>query len=95
MTSDTHYREAKKIASNYGLNIYRSDKKYKKYMFLNPVDGRIVHFGDTRYDDYLSHGDDIRRENYRRRHENILLANGKPAYKKRYSPAWASYHILW
>jgi len=45
----------------------------------------------SRYD----HLDPDRRKAYRKRHSSILLKDGTPAFKKKYSPAWFSYHLLW
>jgi hypothetical protein len=74
--------------------IYPSNRKHKKYMLLKP-DGVRIHFGDSRYEDYIDHKDEKRRENYRRRHRNITLSNGKRAIHKRYSPAFLSFQLLW
>jgi hypothetical protein len=95
MTSNEHFQKAQKKADKYGITIYRSASKGHKYMFRNPDNGKLVHFGSLGYEDYLSHNDINRRNNYRKRHAGILLRDGTPAYKKKYTPAWASYYILW
>lgn len=77
----------------------------KKYTAVLPS-GKFVHFGDRRYQHYkdqtplrlykhLDHNDKRRRKNYRTRHRGVLLKNGTPAYKKKYTPAWFSYYYLW
>lgn len=44
---------------------------------------------------HKDHGDRGRRINYRTRHAGVLGRDGKPAYRKRYTPAWFSYYFLW
>jgi len=65
---------------------------------------KTVHFGDKRYEQYkdkiglysnLDHLDKNRRDEYRNRHEGVLLKNGQKAYKKKFSPSWFSYYYLW
>ena len=67
---------------------------------------KTVQFGDRRYQQYhdstplklyshLDHWDNARRSRYRKRHQNILLKDGTPAYKKKYTPAYFSYKYLW
>lgn len=94
MTTPHHFRLAKQRAKELGIDLYRSDDARHKYMFARP-DGFIVRFGAVGYDDYLSHRDEQRRDNYRRRHAGILDGSGRPAYRVKYTPAWASWHILW
>jgi len=77
----------------------------KKYTAILPS-GKKVHFGDRRYQHYkdntplklyskMDHGDSKRRKNYRARHSKVLLKDGTPAYKKKYTPAWFSWNYLW
>jgi hypothetical protein len=56
---------------------------------------RWVHFGAAGMSDYTQHRDPERRERYRRRHRGILLADGRPAYKVKTSPAFWSWYLLW
>lgn len=73
-------------------------------------DGTRVHFGHQDYEQYRDsvppsmgggkwsnrdHGDAGRRRNYRARHSGVKTKGGTPAYKKKYSPSWFSYHFLW
>ena len=79
-----------------GVRFAVSSRKNKKYMATLP-DGRKVHFGDSRYQQFrdstpggefkhLDHGDSKRRENYLARH-------GREA--QMYSPKWFSMTYLW
>lgn len=78
--------------------IEKSNRKNKKYMAY--VDGKWVHFGDTRYEHYhdklgeykhLDHNDEKRRQAYRKRHGAI---EGKP-HEKPGTSAWFSWNVLW
>ena len=56
----------------------------KKFAVL--YDGKYVHFGAAGYEDFRTHRDPVRRESYRRRHEGILLKDGRRAYMSRHNP---------
>jgi len=80
----------------------KSTAKNKKLMTV--VDGKKVHFGDSRYQQFkdrtgiwkdLDHGDKKRRENYRNRHGKIKKKDGSLAIDDPSSPAYHSYRILW
>lgn len=81
----------------------------KKYVAIMK-NGRRVGFGHRDYEHYkdqvprsmgggkwskLDHGDKDRRANYRARHGGVETASGKKAYRKKFSPAWFSWHYLW
>lgn len=81
-------------------------KKYTAVM----KDGRLVHFGDRRYQHYKDsvpkrmggglwshkdHNNRDRRDNYRKRHAGMRTASNRPAYRVKYSPSWFSYYYLW
>lgn len=82
--------------------------KNKKYRAILK-NGRTVEFGAKGYQHYkdqvpkslggglytaYDHLDEKRRQLYRIRHRAII-ARGQPAHKKKYSPAWFSWHLLW
>jgi hypothetical protein len=52
--------------------------------------GKRVHFGDSRYEDYTQHHDKDRRHLYRLRHRKHVV-NGKDPT----TPAFLSWYILW
>ncbi len=68
-----------------------SDKAKKKYMVFNHDTRKWVYFGQVGYEDFTKHGDQLRRENYLRRTENIK-GNWK---ENKYSPNNLSRNILW
>lgn len=85
----TDYSNPTKVKSEgrkHGLTILQSTRPGKKYMFEH--DKKIVHFGQMGYEDYTKHKDEERRNRFLRRN-----ARWKTAEK--YTPAWASYHLLW
>ena len=76
-----------KNANRLGLgNVMPSSRKNKKYMIM--INSNMVHFGDSRYEDFTGHGDLKRRESFRKR-------NAKWATTDKGSPAYLAYHLLW
>ena len=83
----------------------RSPRKNKKYMVRTPS-GNIIHFGDTRYQQYkdttnlklykhLDHLDKDRRERYRARASKIIDKQGNLTYKDPNSANYYAYNYLW
>ena len=84
-------KQVLKMAKEYfgkNVDIDYSTKKDKKYMILNPDNGKWIHFGQMGYEDYTKHKDKQRREDFRRR-------NSKWANAKQYTPAYMAYYLLW
>ena len=70
--------------------LYRSKAKNKKYSIIHP-NGKIVNFGDIRYEDFTQHKDPVRRLNYLTR-----TAKMKGNWKEDgYSANNLSRNILW
>lgn len=87
---------AKKKAAEFGLEIFPAIDGYHKFYFIHPITNRKISFGSYNHEDFIMHGDEKRRELYRKRHKKIMNKKlNKPAYLVKYSPAWASYYILW
>ena len=71
--------------------LYPSEKSKYKYKVFNPNTNKFVYFGSMLYEDYLKHGDEIRKKNY-------LLRSGhiKGNWKDdKYSPNNLARNILW
>ena len=68
-----------------------SDKAAKKYMILNPDTRKWVYFGQMGYENFTKHGNQIRRDKYLRRTEN-MRGNWK---ENKYSPNNLSRNISW
>jgi hypothetical protein len=74
----------------------KSKYNNKKYEAVFP-NGRVVKFGDTRFQQYkdkalglyshLDHNDKKRKDNYKARHHKDI--------NKKYSPGWFSFNFLW
>ena len=82
----TVYTKFKKIYPP-DSDIMISTRKKKKYMIYNTDKGKWFHFGST-MTDWTRHGDKQRRINFLRRNKRL-----SDAYI--YTPAYASYTLLW
>ena len=71
-----------------------SNRMNKKYM-ITLKNGKKIHFGDDRYEDYLTHLDRKRRTQYRKRASKIKDKDGNLTYKDKNSANFWSYHLLW
>lgn len=78
------------------MKIEKGTAKHKKWkaIFSHYVDGKlkiikVSQFGDSRYEDYLTHKNKERREAYRKRHQKDLE---KGNYM---SAGYLSYYLLW
>ena len=71
-------------------DIFRSYKKDKKYMILDP-NNKIIHFGQMGYEDYTKHKDPIRQQSYLKRTAN-MRGNWKD---NKYSANSLSRNVLW
>lgn len=85
--------QVRKMTNKYlgeDVPIYISNKKGKKYMVENP-NGKWVHFGQLKYQDFTHHKDLVRRHNYLTRTANI-----KGDWRdNKYSANNLSRNILW
>ena len=83
--------KARQYFKNPDIQLYLSPEKNKKYSVFDPINKKLVHFGDIRYEDFTKHKDDIRRESYLKRANNI-----KGDWKNNiYSPNNLSINLLW
>lgn len=81
--------KVKKNATKYGFDpalLEVSTLKSKKYMYF--YNGKYIHFGDFRLEDYSAHNDIPRRNKFRKR-------NDKWQYYDKFTPAYMSFHLLW
>lgn len=83
----------RKMADEYlgkDVPVYLSNKKDKKYMVQDP-DGKWIHFGQLKYEDFTKHQNPIRRKNYLTRTSGI-----RGDWKSnKYSANSLSRNILW
>ena len=72
------------------MEVVISPSKNKNKKFMAEVNGKKIHFGDNRYQDYTMHKDNKRKENYINRHSGEDWSISNIA-----SPAFMSRYILW
>ena len=84
-------RKAKKLGA---VSLDYSKRKGKKYVVKLP-NGKNIHFGSTKYADYLIHQDKERRDNYIRRAKNIVNKQGELTYNNPESANFWSIYLLW
>ena len=71
-----------------------SNRRNKKYV-VTLKNGKNIHFGDPRYEDFLTHQDWKRRIRHRKRASEIRDKQGNLTYKDKNSANFWSYHLLW
>jgi len=72
----------------------KSNRKNKKFKVL--VDNnKIIHFGDSRYEDFTQHNDKKRQVSYCKRAKGIKDKNGNLTYKNKNTANYWSYNFLW
>ena len=71
-----------------------STRKNNKYMVTLPS-GKKVHFGSTKYADYLTHKDKDRRDKYLARATKIKNKQGELTYNNPESANFWSINLLW
>ena len=71
----------------------KSERKNKKMKVLTKKG--VIHFGDTRYEDFTQHDDMKRRENYCKRSKGIRNKKGDLTYKDKDSANYWSRKVLW
>lgn len=71
-----------------GGTVYISGRKYKKYMVIDPVTHKSIHFGDMRFEDFTKNKSITRRKLFQ-------IRNHKWATAEKYTPQHLSYYILW
>ena len=82
----TNLKKARERAKKMGVTVEPSKVKHKKLAVYK--DGKkVVDIGDTRYSDFLQHGDEERRRRYKIRHESNRHRRG--------SAGWFADKLLW
>ena len=72
----------------------KSERKNKKFKVLTK--SGVIHFGDSRYEDFTQHKDKERQKNYCKRAKGIKNKKGELTYKDKDNSAnYWSYHFLW
>ena len=71
-----------------------SKRKGKKYVVYLP-NGKKIHFGSSKYADYLTHRDKERRDKYLNRAKSIRNERGELTYKNPETANYWSVNLLW
>lgn len=77
----------------YGAKDLRISPNKNKNYVVTLRNGKKIHFGDSRYEDFLTHGDKERRERYRKKASKIRDKEGNLTFRSRNSPNVWSYHL--
>ena len=84
-------KKAKKLGA---ISLDYSKHKGKKYV-VTLLNGEKVHFGSSKYPDYLTHRDKKRRERYLLRSKKIKNKQGDLTYTNPESANYWSINLLW
>lgn len=76
-----------KYTGDPNYKLFLSSQENKKYMVITP-EGKLVHFGDIRYEDFTKHNDKDRRARFR-------LRNVKWAGFPLFTAGNLAYNLLW
>ena len=87
-------RLVKKAIELGAVSLEYSKRKDKKYV-VRLKNGKKVHFGSSKYPDYLTHRDKERRDNYLNRAKNIKNKEGELTYNNPESANFWSVFLLW
>tara|TARA_R110002012_G_C11209137_1_gene560964 strand:- start:115 stop:378 length:264 start_codon:yes stop_codon:yes gene_type:complete len=76
---------------------FKSKAKNKKFSVYVMKDGKkkLIHFGDTRYEDFTQHKDKERRKSYLKRAKGIKNKKGELTYKDKNTANYWSVKLLW
>lgn len=82
--------------SDFDKPIKINHKRYKRAVLAKKGNEfKLIRYGHVDYEDFTTHKDPKRRENFRKRFRGILTADGKPAYKDKWQAAYWAYNDLW
>ena len=78
------------------MELYKPEKRTRKGKKMKVLTKKgVIHFGDTRYEDFTQHDDMKRRENYCKRSKGIRNKKGDLTYKDKDSANYWSRKVLW
>ena len=70
------------------------DKKFSVYV-MKEGKKRLIHFGNSNYEDFRQHKDEKRRKSYLARAKGIKNKKGELTWKDKNTPNYWSVHYLW
>ena len=71
------------------------NKKFSVFVKSNSGKKKLIHFGDSRYEDFRTGASVKRRESYRKRARGIKNKKGDRVYLLKNTPSYWSYNFLW
>jgi len=76
---------------------FKSTAKNKKFSVYVMKDGKkkLIHFGDSRYEDFTEHKDEKRRASYLKRAKGIKDKQGKLTWKDKNTANYWAVKMLW
>jgi hypothetical protein len=72
---------------------YKGNGNFKYSVYVK--DGKIIHFGDKRYQDFRQHKDEKRRKSYLARAKGITNKAGNKTWTDKNTKNYWSVHYLW
>jgi len=82
---------AKRYFNDPNIKVYLSTRKNSKYAIYDPINKKLVHYGNINYEDFTKHQNEERRQNYLKRASNIRGSwRDNP-----YSPNNLAINLLW
>lgn len=87
---DVLYKKALSLGATDFGNSQRKDKR-----FFVVYDGKKINFGLKGGSTYIDHHDDLKRNNWYKRHSKIKNKNGDYVIKLKSSPDYWAYRLLW
>ena len=89
------FRKLQKKAKRLGAkSLDYSKQKSKKYV-VETESGKKINFGSIKYEDFLIHKDEGRRQKYLNRTKNIKNKDGELTFNNPESANYWSRHLLW
>ena len=76
---------------------YKGNGVFKYSVYVKSASGKpkVIHFGDSRYQDFRQHKDQKRRASYLKRAKGIKNKEGKLTWRLKDTKNYWSVHYLW
>lgn len=71
------------------------NKKFSVYVKNDKGEKKLIHFGDTRYQDFTQHKDEKRRKSYLARAKGIKNKKGELTWKDKNTANYWAVRMLW
>ena len=88
-----NFKKLQKKAKKLGADSLEYSKR-KNYKYMIEYDGKKIHFGSAKTEDYLTHKDPVRREKYRVKAKRITDKDGRLTHELPFYPNYWSVKLL-